>query len=87
MKYNSSNNTPETKSYVFSKAYKKKKKYVCQGTLSCNTNPKLNKKIQKKNIFFNPKKRTKKFTYQVNLIYLPSKLIYLPSKFTFTREI
>ena len=41
-------------------------------------------KIKQKNpkiyIFFNPKKRTKKFTYQVNLIYLPSKLIYLPSK-------
>ena len=30
---------------------------------------------------------SKKITYQVNLIYLPSKLIYLPSKFTFTKEI
>jgi len=59
MKYNSSNNTPETKSYVFSKAYKKKKKYVCQGTLSCNTNPKLNRKIQKY-IFFSTQKKEPK---------------------------
>ena len=36
---------------------------------------------------FSTKKMSKKITYQVNLIYLPSKLIYLPSTFTFTKEI
>ena len=30
---------------------------------------------------------SKKITYQVNLIYLPSKLIYLPSKIKFTYQV
>ena len=40
-----------------------------------------------KTIYVFNQKMSKKITYQVNLIYLPSKLIYLPSKFTFTKEI
>ena len=65
MKYNSSNNTPETKSYVFSKAYKKEK--IC---MSRHFVLQYKSKIKQKNpniyIFFNPKKKNQK-------IYLPSK--------------
>ena len=45
------------------------------------------KQKHQKLYIFSTKKNVPKKTYQVNLIYLPSKLIYLPSKFTFPREI
>ena len=47
-----------------------------QGNLSCNTSQKLNKKHQTLYIF-QPKKMSQKITYQVNLIYLPSKFSLL----------